>query len=889
VLFSITPFKGQSHTRSEFFTKKLTISSDSEFSAVLGNSSFLTSVPSLDVNYLDTVPVPYDTARKIFTDTPLIPRTDTLLISKDSLDAPIQYSAEDSGVLYVGARRFVLYGKANTKYTDINLESNTIIYDQASQMLKAYGGVDSADAAAFNKPKFIQGGTESIMDTLYYNIKTQKGLTKNTYYKEGELFVNALVVKKVSADVAYAYRGRFTTCNLDTPHFAIRARKLKMINNKIAVSGPAFPEFEMVPMPIGIPFGIYPLSKGRRTGLLPPQFAQNESFGLGLEGLGYYKVINEYWDVTTRANIYSYGGWRVDINPRYFKRYKYNGNLQLSIQRTKILNTGGNFKDEFTINRLFQINWSHRSDSKARPGTSFSANVAAGSTQFNNFVANNAFQNFNNQLQSSINYNKSWNEGKMNLSVSATHNQNSTSRLVSINLPNINFAVATIYPFQPKEQVGAQKWYEKLGVSYNTSVLTQASFYDSLFNIQRVLDTVRWGARHSVPISLALPALGPFILSPSISFDENWYSIRTLYGWNEIEGKIDTTIKKGFFAARDMSFGLSANTRIFGTIQFKRGHIMGIRHEIKPFISASFSPDLVKQYNTDVQIDTSGRKLALNQLQGNVVGAFSGGTFGGISFGIDNLLEMKVKDKKDTSAAAKKLRIIDGLNITSSYNFLVDSLQLSPFNISFRSSLIENMNITGGANIDPYEVDSTGIKINSLLFRQGKPGRLTNINLALSTRFQSKKKEDDRADEDRIPEDEMMTLEEQQRQLEYIRQNPADFVDFNIPWSLSVSFSLRYDRVFNRSTGAFDGILNSNVNLNGDLSITPKWKLGGGTFFDFKTRRIQTVSMFITREMHCWQMAINIQVGQFKSFNITLNPKSGILRDLRINKRFLQQ
>ncbi len=243
---------------------------------------------------------------------------DSLLISKDSLDSPIEYSAEDSGVLYIESRKFFLYGKANAKNKDIDLTANNILYDQASQSVKAYGGIDTSNNP-LSKPTLVQGGQTSISDTINFNLKTQRGLSKNSYYNEGEIYVNAERVKKTEKDVAFAYNSRFTTCNLDTPHFDFRAKKMKLINNKLAVSGPAYPEFEGVPIPVFIPFGIYPLNRGRHSGLLPAQFANNSGYGLGIEGLGYYKVINDNFDVTTRANIYSYGGWTLTIIARIFQ------------------------------------------------------------------------------------------------------------------------------------------------------------------------------------------------------------------------------------------------------------------------------------------------------------------------------------------------------------------------------------------------------------------------------------------------------------------------------------------------------------------------------------------------------------------------------------------
>ncbi|MEP6844886.1 MAG: putative LPS assembly protein LptD, partial [Panacibacter sp.] len=677
--------------------------------------------------------------------------------------------------------------------------------------------------------------------------------------------------------------------NLDTPHFDFRAKKIKIINNKIAVTGPAYPEFEGVPMPIAIPFGIFPLNRGRHSGFLPPQFASSQDFGLGLEGLGYYKVLSDNYDITIRSNIYSYGGWSVNITPDYYKRYKYKGNFNLAIQKTKILNSSISAKEEFTTSNTFFITWSHSRDQKARPGTSFSASVRAGSTKYNQYVTNNSYTNFQNQLSSSITWSKTWNQGKYNLSVAANHDQNNNLGLINLRIPTVNFSATTLYPLQPKEFVGTPKWYQKLGVSYTGTVLNQMSVYDSAFSIQRLLDTAQWGIEHRLPISLTLPSLGPFTISPSISYSERWYGQVLNKRWDTTSFKRDsliTDIQRGFYAAREVSFGISANTRIFGTYNFPKSKgIKAIRHEVKPFISASYKPDLVSQYYKTVQIDSAGDQSTYSVFSGGVLGAYGQGKFGGISFGIDNLIEMKVKDKKDTSASAtKKIRLIDGLGVSGGYNMIADSLNWSPFSFSLRSTLFEKINITGSASMDPYGVDSFGRRINRLLWKEGKIGRLTNGSLAISTSLKSKTK-DGKTDKERIPVDETLTPDEQLQQLDYVRNNPTEFVDFDIPWNVSLSFSLSFYRTVSPNLKDYITNINSNLSVNGDFSLTPKWKIGGNTYFDFKTAKIQQLSMFITREMHCWQLAINVTpVGLYRSFNITLNPKSGILRDLRINR-----
>lgn len=845
--------------------------------------------------FIDSADAFADTARN----DSLVQVTDTfnVKLSKDSLAAPVTYAAEDSGVLIIPTKEFILYGKANAKYTDVEVTASTIQLNQEKQVLTAYGSTDTT-GNPLNKPKLVQGDIQSTSDTILYNTRTQKGLTKSTYLQQGEMYVYANTIKKVNDNTVFALRGRFTTCNLDTPHFAFRTRKMKMISNKIGVSGPASPEFEGVPVPIGIPFGIYPLNRGRHSGFLPPQFASSEQFGLGLEGLGFYKVLSDNFDATVRGNIYSYGGWNFNLTSMYLKRYRYNGRLSLAIQNTKILNSGSYAKEEFTKSKTFMINWSHSRDSKARPGSSFSANVNAGSTKFNRYVSNNALQNFQNSLSSSINYTKDWG-GKYNLSVSANHSQNGNLGLVNLNLPTASFNVLTIYPFQRKEAVGTPKWYEKLGVGYTGNFQNQMSFYDSAFSFRRILDTAQYGASHVIPITLSLPQIGSIQLAPNVSYEERWYGQKFIQTWNPDKKRVDTGISRGLYAARQMQFGLSASTRVFGTYQFgKSGKIQAIRHEVRPSVSVNYRPDMQKGTYHDVRADSSNVNTVYrrySQYAGGVIGPFGEGRFGGIGFGLDNTLEMKVRDSKDTSeGGTKKVRLIDGFGFNGSYNLIpqaTDSFPLSNISLYARSTLFEKINITASANLDPYKLDSRGVRHSKLMLKDNifKPGRITNASIAVSTSFQSKSK-DGKTDKERLPEDDYMTPDEQQRQLEYVRSNPAEYTDFNIPWSLQLSFSLSYSKQF----GANRTILSntySNISINGDFSLTPRWKLGGNTYFDFTTRKIQTLTMFITREMHCWQMAINITpVGLYRSFNITINPKSGILRDLKVNRsRFFYQ
>ncbi len=843
------------------------------------------TIPIIDSLITDTIP-------KIRPDTGAgaIRQTDTIdiKVSKDSLEAPVNYSAADSMVLDVPSKIITLYNNSTTKYQDLNLSAYKIQINQEKQVVIATYSLDTAGKMT-GRPKFLQGENNMDSDSITYNFKTQKGITSSTYTTQGEMFVYGEKMKKISENEYFALRGRFTTCNLDTPHFAFVANKMKLVNKKMAISGPVHPEFESVPVPIYIPFGFFPMSQGRHSGLLPPQFTTNEQFGIGLEQLGYYKVLSDNFDVTLRSDIYSYGGYRVNLTPSYRKRYRYQGQVNLAYQRTRFLSDAG--AKEYENNKSFNIYWSHNVDSKARPGTSFSANVNAGSTQFNRYVANDPTLNFQNILNSSINYSKNW-DNKYNMTVSANHSQNNNTRLVDLNLPNITFTATNFYPFQRKEYAGEPKWYEKLGVGLSSNIASKASFYDSLFSVNQLIDTFQWGATHNIPITLSLPALGPFQIAPGISYQEKWFAQKFYRVW---DGKqVNTVVDKGFFTARDVSFSLGINTAVFGTFTGfgKNSKVKAIRHVVRPSFSINYKPDLARSHFYQTQIDSSGRQYRFSHFDGSLFGGFSEGRFGGIGFGVDNNLEMKVRSKSDTAETAdKKVRLIDGFGFNGGYNLMADSFNLSTLSVYLRSTLFETINITAGAVVDPYAVDAQGFRLNKYAWEGGgkfTPGRLTNGNIAVSTSFRSKeekKKDDETAKQQNRDQGLPMTMEEQQAELDYIRNNPAEFTDFSIPWSVSVSYSLNFSRVFELDYSGFKTDINSNLSLNGDFSLSPKWKVGMNTYYDFKTASIQSLSMFLSREMHCWQMSINVTpVGLYRFFNITINPKSSILRDIKVNR-----
>jgi hypothetical protein len=382
------------------------------------------------------------------------------------------------------------------------------------------------------------------------------------------------------------------------------------------------------------------------------------------------------------------------------------------------------------------------------------------------------------------------------------------------------------------------------------------------------------------------------VVSPSISYSQVWIAQKFRMKWNTANQKLDTTITKGFFIDQQASAGLSFNTAIFGTYQFKNSRVQAIRHVIRPTLSVNYRPDLSKQHFYTDTINSSGYTARFSELQGGLFSGYGEGRSGGMSFQLDNNLQMKWRSKKDTGEnAIKKISLIDGYGLTMSYNFLADSMKLSPIQFYFRSNLFEKININASASMSPYQVDALGRDIGKYAWEDGKfnLGRITSGSISLTTSFKSKPtdEEKDKQKQEQLDQDlsDPVLAGDRERLLEYMRQNPAEFVDFNIPWQVNLSYALYFREQFKPDYSGFEKIVSSNINFNGSFNLTPKWNFSVNGYYDFDTKKLQTFTMAISREMHCWQLSINVTpIGLYRFFNFTISPKSGILQDLRINR-----
>ena len=811
-------------------------------------------------------------------------------ISKDALPAPVTATATDSAVLNMEKNLFHLYGDAKIKYEETELNAGKMTYDQSTNLITATTVVVDTSAEVSTdsvkvRPTFTQGQEKFTYDWLQYNFKSKRAIVRNARSQYGEGFVHSEQVKRNPDESIYGYKSIYTTCALDTPHFGIRARRIKVIPDRIIVSGAANLTIQNVPTPLYLPFGVFPITQSQRSGFQLPSYTLEERRGLGLTNLGYYFYLSDYVDLLVLSNIYSKGSYNLSLVSQYYNRYHYNGGISINYGYEK---TGESYEVNSAIQRSYSIMWRHATDPKAKPGRTFNASV---NIVKNNYLARNSYdlnEVIQNQFQSNITYSKTWQGKPYSFTAALLHDQNTNTKQVNVTLPQMNFYVSQINPFQRKNAVGSPKWYEKITTSYTLNALAKTSFYDTSFKLKNLsLTDFNYGLAHKIPVSAAYTILRYVNLSFNVDYNEYWLTKRVYKYYNNNEGRLDTILSNGFYTARDASASMQLSTRIYGIKLFKKGKIAGIRHVLTPNVGLNYTPDYAAapfNYYYRSYTDASGVLQYLSPYESSSIGIpGSGGTPGNfrstINYGIGNTLQMKVRSKKDTVTGTKMLNLIDGLSFGGDYNFAADSFQWSPVNAAFRTNLLNIINITAAASFDPYKYDyEQGRRINVTELGNGGFLRFNQATIGIGAGFRSKQT--------------TSNTTKTRKNDEYSRMMRAygydDYVDFNIPWSVNFTYGLTIAKTYRPAINGGDTlqVTDHNIQVSGDLNITPRWKLTVRTGYNFATKELAMSSIDIYRDLHCWEMHLGtFPFGPRKSFNFTLNVKASVLQDLRLLRR----
>ena len=848
----------------------------------------------------------------------------------NGINSPVQYEASDSLVYNAKSKTALLYGQSKVKYENMDLEAEKIHMSLDSSLVHATGTRDTTDSTGHTlvgTPVFSMGQDKYESDTMAFNFKTKKGLISKVYTQQEDGFLQSEISKRNANGDIYLQHGRYTTCDKKHPDFYIALSRGKVRPGKDVTFGPAYLVVADVPLPLAIPYGFFPFTKSYSSGFIMPTYGDESDRGFYLRDGGYYFAINDKWDLKLLGELYTKGSWGLSAASNYNNRYRYSGSFFLSYQNTK---TGDKNMPDYSEQKSFKVQWSHRQDAKANPYSSLSASVnfATSSYERNNL---NSLYNPQTLSQSTRTSSVSWSTtfSSIGLSLSSTANlsQNMRDSTLSVTLPDLNISLSRFYPFKRKHAAGDERWYEKISMSYTGQISNSINTKEDKFLKSNLIKDWRNGWNHSIPISGNFMLFNYINISPSFNFQDRMYTHKIMRSWDETAQKEACDTIYGFNNVYNYNMSISASTKLYGFFTPSRkifgDKIQTIRHVITPSVSFSYAPDFgqgrygyYKTYqktNADGSVDL----VEYSPYEGQLYGVPGKGKTGNISFDIANNVEMKIKSDKD-STGIKKISLIDELGLAMSYNLATDYHPLSDLTMRIRLKWWKNYTFNMNAVFASYayELDKDGKPYvgNRTLWGMGKFGRFQgtsqNFSFTLTPEKlkkwfgggddeEDKKKKSNKDDEDGVDTDIESnvddTMVEGQRSAKNSGGGKAEtdadgYMRFNMPWSLTFGYGITMREntsgKFNTKSMRYPYKFSQNLNFSGNLRLSEGWNISFSSGYDFDQHKMSMTTASLQRDLHCFNMSCSVVLAPYTSYNFSFRCNAATLTDaLKYDKR----
>jgi hypothetical protein len=848
---------------------------------------------------------------------------------KSAIEDPVKYSAKDSLIFELDKKKVYLYNEAQVNYQNIELKAAYTEFDMGEKTVYATGLPDSVinksdltDSAAskLGKVEFKEGEEDFNAEWLRYNFNTKKGFIYfvTTHPETTTTLIGDSTKRTPKGDINFK-GAKYSTCELDHPHYYIGLTKAKSVPGDKLISGPAYLVIGDIPLPLILPFGFFPNTKSYSSGLLLPTFGESPNMGFFINGLGYYFGINDYIDATVTGDMYSKGTWGMDSRLNYKLRYRYAGNLRYTYYSNV---SGEKGLKDYRTETNYGIYWTHSQDGKANPNSNFSASVNMSSRNNDKWNSYDQKSYLSNQKSSSVNYSYRWTNCA--LTTSMNHQQSSITKTIDMELPNMAFNYNTFYPFRKKDFSGEPKWYENIQISYNATLANKIHTLDSLFFTSHTFDNANNGFQHSIPISTNFKINSFINFSPSVNYKGVAYTKSVRYSRvqnGDTLVRVDSSVIHGLQYAHAYypQFSLGINPKFYGMYQFKNSKIKALRHVMSPSASFSFVPDVRKlnaNYYDTVTI-RDGRRVKYSYFERGMYGTPmpAQGKSASVGLGLRNNFEMKYLSESDTSSEEKKLSILENLDFSSAYDFLADSCNLAPIRMSAGNRMFDGkLDVRFDASFDPYATDQAGRKIRRFVYNVSKGAgllRFTNASISMGTNFASSQGNKEKKSKSGNPSQGLRNQNES-----YVPEE----VDYDMPWSISLNYNwgcnvvykpvpqndkvtvttrMNYAR-FDSARGIFfinenttrrieykrSKAITQSLGFSGELSVTKKWKVSCQSGYDFVSKQITYTSFNFSRDLHCWNMTLSwIPFGFRQSYMFSIYVKTAILRDLKYNKQ----
>lgn len=820
-------------------------------------------------------------------------KVDSVIINSNDIESVIVYSANDSIYSDLKNKQIHLFNEAIVDNGEIKVEAGYILIDLNKNEVYANYILD-ADSNEIQYPIFSDGSEEIVASSIRYNFDSEKGYIEEVKIKQDENFLYMEIAKKHSNDEIHFKKGRFTTCDLDEPHYHFQLSKAVMIPEKRIVSGPMNLWIKGVPTPLGLPFMVLPQQEERTHGIIFPQFIPLSAYGFGLQDLGYYFPINDRLQTTVYGTLFNRGSWGVRNVTNYAKKYKFRGDLNLGYQQ---------FRSGFPnneVNNKITFQWSHRQDVKASPYWNFSSKV--------NFISdNNSKTNldplnqdyFNNQFNSDINLTRNF-PGKpitAGAKIRLLQNSQINNKSISLSSPVLNVNVTRFFPFRKliSRNSGWRELFYRFGVSYSFEGQNKATFSDSLLSkeyLPLIGNEFLNGINQSINIQTTASLFkNTWKFSPILRYGNimNFQQISKSYD-SLTNGPLNN-LGQQFGISNSLSLTAQLNTTVYSYYKFIGKKETLLRHILTPSFSYQYTPNISDVKTDNVGIDQS--PLTYSPFEQSLYRVTQTTASSRINFSFNNTFELKQKSEKDTITGYKKTRIIDALTLSGNYDLLreningLDSAALSPIRLSMRVSPIKWLSFVSNATFSPYDWnDATGATIGEYAIKTGKLGRFTQANFSTTATFTSK-------DSRKKLQQSASQIEERSRQsgwnddYNYFLLHPEFIVNYDIPWK--VSFSHIYSISVNQSVSDLNSDrLNQTQTImtNGDISFTKRWKLASTINIDLDEVGVTNARFSLSRNMHCWALAFHwTPIGGNKSFLFSIRSTSSLFRDAKIDIR----
>ncbi len=847
---------------------------------------------------------------------------------KNGIDAPVFYTAQDSLTYDAASGMTYLYGNSNVKYENMDLTSDRIYMNLDSSIVHATGAKDTAGVIV-GTPVFKMGSDTYESDTMAFNFKTKKGLISEVYTQQQDGFLTSELSKRNSNGELFLQHGRYTTCDSPHPDFYIALSRAKVRPGKDVVFGPAYLVVADVPLPFAIPYGFFPFTKSYSSGFIMPTYGDETERGFYLRDGGYYFAINDKVDLKLIGEIYTKGSWGLSAASNYRKRYRYSGSFYASFQNT--INGEKNMPD-YSKQTSFKIQWSHRQDAKANPFRTLSASVnfATSSYERNNLTSMYNPQSYSQTTRtSSVSMTNTFSSIGMTLSTTMNVSQNMRDSTIDLTFPDLNISISRFYPFKRKKMAGAQRWYEKLYVSYTGQLSNRISTKENKLMSSSLSRDWRNGMQHTIPIGGNFTVFNYLNLSPSFTLTDRMYTNKVMQSWDEKNQKVVTDTIDGFYNLYNWRLSLTAQTTLYGFyVPWRKlfgDKIVAIRHVFKPNVSFNYAPDFSASrygyYDTYQKTDANGNVslVEYSPYSNGMFGVPSRGKTGSIAVDISNNVEMKLRSDND-SIGFKKVSLIDELGASMSYNMATDIRPWSDLSTRLRLKLTKSYTFSLNATFATYayELDENGKPYVSnyvTRYSQGKFGRFQGMSQNLSYTLDNKKvanffkwlrgekvKKNDSSDKKKSGDDdynretnEDNTLQDAQKGAKKESAGKAEtdddgYMKFDIPWSLSFGYgiTMREDqsKSFDYDRMMYPYSFTQTLNFSGNVRISDGWNISFSSGYDFENHKISMTTASLSRDLHCFNMSCSVVLAPYTSYNFSFRCNAATLTDaLKYDKR----